>query len=67
MYTVTLSRLLEQRKIIVSSVHPGWVRTDMGGQEADITPEEAAENIYEFANSQPASGQFWFKGKQLPW
>ncbi|MEK7535760.1 MAG: SDR family NAD(P)-dependent oxidoreductase [Patescibacteria group bacterium] len=67
MYTVFLSHQLAPRKITVSSVHPGWVRTDMGGEEADITPEEAASDIYKFALTRPESGQFWHNGKRLPW
>ena len=66
MYTRTLALRLKD-KIIVSSVHPGWVKTDMGGEEADITPEEAAENIYNFAITKPKTGEFWFKGEQMPW
>ncbi len=54
-------------KIIVSSVHPGWVKTDMGGADADIEPEEAAEDIFTLANSRPETGQFWFKGEKFPW
>jgi len=45
MYTRTLAIKL-QGKVIVSSVHLGWVRTDMGGPEADITAMEAANDIY---------------------
>ncbi|QQR82180.1 SDR family NAD(P)-dependent oxidoreductase [Candidatus Campbellbacteria bacterium] len=66
MYTRTLARRLEG-SVVVSSVHPGWVKTDMGGQEADLTPEQAAEGIYTFTLSRPETGQFWFKGEQLPW
>jgi NAD(P)-dependent dehydrogenase (short-subunit alcohol dehydrogenase family) len=54
-------------KVTVSSVHPGWVKTDMGGDEADITPEEAAEDIFKLANSKVETGQFWFKGEKFPW
>lgn len=54
-------------KVTVSSVHPGWVKTDMGGEEADLAPEEAAADIYELANSKIETGQFWFKGEKFPW
>lgn len=66
MYMRTLAKRL-QNNLIVSSVHPGWVKTDMGGPEASITPEEAAQDIYEFALSSPETGCFWFKGEKHPW
>ncbi len=66
MYTRTLAIQLKD-KIIVSSFHPGWVKTDMGGMDADMTPEEAAEYIYKLAVSKVKSGQFWFKGKNFEW
>lgn len=31
--------------LIAISVHPGWVQTDMGGANADITAQESAEGI----------------------
>jgi len=67
MYINTLAERLRDGGITVSAVHPGWVKTDMGGQEADITPEEAAKNIFNFAISKPETGNFWFKGEILPW
>ncbi len=69
MYTRTLALRFkhENAGIIVSSVHPGWVRTDMGGEDAPTTPEDAAENIYKLAISRPETGQFWFNGKKYPW
>lgn len=69
MYTRTLAArfINEKVPITVSSVHPGWVKTDMGGLEAEITPEEAAGHIYSLAISQPETGQFWFKGEKYPW
>ena len=69
MYTRTLALRLHHEKtgIIVSSINPGWVRTDMGGNEAPILPEEAAEHIFKLAISRPETGQFWFNGKKYPW
>ena len=65
-----VTRILAVRlkdRITVSSVHPGWVKTDMGGSDADLEPAEAAEDIFTLANSHPESGQFWFKGEKMPW
>ncbi len=67
MYTKTLSARMRNQGIIVSSVHPGWVKTAMGGLEADISPEEAGKYIYEFAMTRPETGGFWFQGEKLPW
>lgn len=66
MYMRTLSVRLKD-KLTVSSVHPGWVQTDMGGPEADLTPEQAAESVFILATSRPETGQFWFNGEKLPW
>jgi len=29
------------------AVSPGWVRTDMGGEEAHLSPEESAQSLAE--------------------
>lgn len=36
---------LEPENIAVGLIDPGWVRTDMGGGEADLTAEEVASGI----------------------
>ncbi len=66
MYTKTLALRLKD-KMIVSAVHPGLTRTNMGGQDADLTPEESAQNIFNFAITKPETGQFWFKGEKYNW
>ncbi|MBI2013403.1 MAG: SDR family NAD(P)-dependent oxidoreductase [Candidatus Colwellbacteria bacterium] len=65
MYTATLSKRL--KGIVVSSVHPGWVQTDIGGMEATYTCKEVADDIYKFAFSNPETGGFWFKSERMPW
>ena len=67
MVTRILAFRLQNQKIIVSSVHPGWVKTDMGGSDADLEPAEAAEDLYKLATSTVETGQFWFKGDKFPW
>ena len=69
MYTRTLAArfINEKTPVVVSSVHPGWVKTSMGGDGAPMLPVEAAEDIYRLAISQPETGQFWFKGEKHPW
>jgi NAD(P)-dependent dehydrogenase (short-subunit alcohol dehydrogenase family) len=36
---------VKDRGIIIGLIHPGWVQTDMGGANAEITPQESASGI----------------------
>ncbi|MFM5886200.1 MAG: SDR family NAD(P)-dependent oxidoreductase [Novosphingobium sp.] len=40
---------LKDRGVIVGLVHPGWVQTDMGGADAEITPHDSAAGIRQVA------------------
>ena len=51
-------------------IHPGWVRTDMGGNHAPISPEIAAINISDLiltANNLSSGNFYNYKGEILPW
>jgi NAD(P)-dependent dehydrogenase (short-subunit alcohol dehydrogenase family) len=67
MYTRILAGRLRNRKITVSSIHPGWVKTDMGGLMAPREPSSAALDIYSLATSSVESGFFWYGGKKTNW
>lgn len=57
------------RNVLVNAVCPGWVRTDMGGPRADLSPEEGAQGIVWAAtlpNGGPQGG-FFQHGKRLAW
>ena len=54
----------------IVSLHPGWVRTDMGGPNADVSPEDSVAGMRRVIAdlSDGDSGQFFdFQGKPLPW
>jgi NAD(P)-dependent dehydrogenase (short-subunit alcohol dehydrogenase family) len=47
MLTRSLAFELAPEGITIVAISPGWVKTDMGGEDADISPEESAEAIVE--------------------
>jgi NAD(P)-dependent dehydrogenase (short-subunit alcohol dehydrogenase family) len=47
MLTRSLAFELAPEGVTIVAISPGWVRTDMGGNDADISPEESAEAILE--------------------
>ena len=70
MLNVELAHALAARGIVVLSLHPGWVQTDMGGDGANVTPQEAVRGLLQVidAATPEQSGSFLdWRGKSLPW
>jgi len=58
------------RGITVISVHPGWVRTDMGGPNASVSVEDSVKGIKKLIEGAgpAANGRFYqYDGAELPW
>ncbi len=56
--------------VIFLTLHPGWVRTDMGGEEAPVLPADSAEGLARVINTAKTadSGGFYdYQGNNLPW
>jgi NAD(P)-dependent dehydrogenase (short-subunit alcohol dehydrogenase family) len=56
--------------LICTVFHPGWVRTDMGGPQGEISPEESVAGLRKQIAGLTAahSGRFFnYDGTELPW
>jgi len=56
--------------IVVCPIHPGWVRTDMGGPGAELSVEASAQGLHALIESlgPEHSGRFWtWDGREHPW
>lgn len=65
-----LAKELEPQGISVVLIDPGWVKTDMGGPRAQLTPEQSIEGIRKVLAGEPMeiSGKFLgFDGAARPW
>lgn len=65
-----LQNRLKKDGIRVQLIHPGWVRTDMGGQQAHLSPEESANSVLAQIMKERTDGEAMYidwNGNPMPW
>ncbi len=70
MVTRKLAKDLAAQEIAVVALSPGWVRTDMGGPNAELSPEEsvtALRRTIEGLTRDQSGGFFTRAGEVIPW
>jgi NAD(P)-dependent dehydrogenase (short-subunit alcohol dehydrogenase family) len=70
MVAVNLAVDLRERGITVLAFHPGWVRTDMGGSNAAVAPEDSVSGIRKqiaAAGPDQSGGYTNYDGTPLAW
>jgi len=67
--TVLLAKELRGTNILVNSACPGWVRTDLGGDQAPLAPKQGADTpvwLATLADGGPTGG-FFRERQSIPW
>ncbi len=70
MANATIAHQLKPKGITCVAVHPGWVKTDMGGEGADLTRDEATSSIMDTIDAirpEQAGAFVDYAGKPMPW
>ncbi|MGH9606256.1 MAG: SDR family oxidoreductase [Terracidiphilus sp.] len=68
-FTIHLAYELRDTKIKVNSAHPGWVKTEIGGEQAPMELEDGAKTSVALATlpDDGPSGGYFHQGQPLPW
>ena len=68
-FTIHLAYELRNTKIKVNSAHPGWVKTDMGGDQAPMEIADGSKTSVALATlpDDGPTGGYFHMGKPLPW
>lgn len=70
MSTKSMSIDLKNEKILCIAMHPGWVKTDMGGSHAPLTIDTSCKQMVEtiLGLNEAHNGTFvQYDGKQMAW
>ena len=70
MFTTTLAQELGPEGFICLTIHPGWVRTDMGGPTANLSPEESVSGMRAVIDSLAPEDNGTYRsyaGEAVPW
>lgn len=69
LYTQNLAHALKDAGFKINAAHPGWVQTDMGGQQAPLTIVEGAETSVYLATlgADGPTGEFFHKKEHVAW
>jgi NAD(P)-dependent dehydrogenase (short-subunit alcohol dehydrogenase family) len=65
-----LSHDLRKKRITCVALHPGWVRTRMGGSRAPLSPKQSAEGLFKVLAglTEEDNGVFLnYRGENVPW
>lgn len=68
-FTLHLAEALKDTLIKVNSAHPGWVKTDLGGEYAPMSIEDGVKTIVDLStlDVNGKTGTFIHLGESLPW
>ena len=68
-FTIHLAHELQGTKIKVNSAHPGWVKTEMGGEGAQMELPDGAKTSVQLATlpADGPTGGYFHMGETLPW
>lgn len=69
MVTKLLAKSVSGSNILINCACPGWVRTDMGGKNAELSIEEGANNLIwlSLLPDKGPSGKYFIKKKEESW